>query len=149
MNDKQNIKTESSSLQDGINCLMTDLSLVPIGIDDTIATFLETHNFDTLIHNKEISIKGVYYDFKLFLNEDMSAKLNLYIHIAEGHSGPFLRKIASTPNMVHGINRIIVSDHEYIFSVDIPPLTAETYKEQLEYYIKLLHDYELDLFIIL
>ena len=70
------------NLQDGINWLMNDLSMVPNGIIDKIAEYQETLNYNTSIHNNKISFKGNYNEFKLFLNEDLSAKLNLYIHAA-------------------------------------------------------------------
>ena len=148
INDKLG-RTEEPNLQDGINWLMNDLSMVPNGIIDKIAEYLETLNYNTSIHNNEISFKGNYNDFMLFLNEDLSAKLNLYTHAAPEFSELYLKKMASTPNLEHRIKRIIEADNENVFSVDIPPMTAETYQEQLEYYIKLLHDYEFDLFFIL
>ena len=130
---------------DSINWLIEDLSMVPERIIK-IAVILESLGFKCKIQDDHIAFSGNYDEFKLFLNEDMSARLNSYIHIAEGHSEPFLNKMARTPNMQYGINRKIESDEEYIFSIDIPLLKEETCKEQLEYYTWRLHDYEFELF---
>lgn len=137
-----------SLVPDGVNWLMEDLSMVPEEIVK-IAKTLESIGYKCLIKAGDIAFKGNYDEFKLSINKDMSARLNLYIHIEPGHSAPFLAKIASTPNMEFGINRIIESDNEFIFSVDIPHLKGESYKEQLEYYTRLLHDYEFNLFLIM
>lgn len=130
---------------DSINWLMEDLSMVPEKIIK-IAIVLESLGFKCKIKDKHMAFSGNYDEFKLFLNEDMSARLNSYIHVEPGHGAPFLNKMARTPNMQQGINRIIESDDEYIFSVDIPTLEEESCKERLEYYTWLLHDYEFELF---
>ena len=139
-------KTEMPDTRAELDTLIEDLSLVPNGIIDNIADYLESAGFDCTIKDNQIAFKTKYEEYMLFLNEDLSVTLNYYIHISPGHCAPFLKKMAATPNMEHGINRIIESDHEYIFSVDIPPLNEDSYKEQLEYYTRLLHDYEFELF---